>query len=121
MRGICAVDVIIAGIVDDITRSVDCACCPIATPPAKFLASNRVSVCVECQRPVSAIRSLWHYKVGDSAIIDIGDVISWGLECPLVLLGKLLDHDDLAVELFVQGRRKQVASSHEVGRALDSP
>ena len=56
-----------------------------------------------------------------AAIFDSRRVILRGLQSALVFLGKLLDHNDLAIQLLIERGCLQVASGHKVGCALDSP
>jgi hypothetical protein len=107
------VNVVVAGVLDQIALVVRSASGPVATVVADLLASCWVAISVKRQRLVGA-----HACTGQRHV-NGGRVCLRRLQCAGQTLGILLGEDGLLIHLIVDRVGEKVAASHEVSGALN--
>jgi hypothetical protein len=106
-------DVVVGCVFDNVADIVRSAACPVATVCAKRVSNGRVSVCIKAKRFIRTNTCAWQRHV------DCGWISLWCAQCTLQTFGILLREDCLLIHFIVDRVGKEVATSHEVCRALN--
>ena len=108
-------DVVVAGVLNNVSDVVQNRCRPVATVGAERVSNSWVAVSIEAQRLVRTQRRPGQCHV-DRCRISLRC-----LQCAAQTLGILLAEDSLLIQLVVQRIGKEVAAGHKVGGAADRP
>lgn len=106
-------NVVVGCVFDNVADIVQSGCSPVPTVCAKRVSNGRVAVSIKAKRFVGTQAGAWQRHV------DCSGISLWRAQCTLQTLGILLREDCLLIHFIVDRVGKEVATSHEVCRALN--